>query len=126
MDFFTLFLIAGFVGGLSFALLLRRVNRRTTGSAVPGGEPILTDAINMSRIRVAGIGGLGFVAMAIAVAFVIPSIGWSLAIGLVLGLALASVLIVIRGWVGPMASSSAQPGANTTLSIDTSNPDGHR
>ena len=83
-----------------------------------GGRPASTDIINAARIRVAGIGGLGLVAVAFAVAVSIPRIGLSLGLGLVLGALLAAVLILRRRREGPMPSSGRRPGANTALSID--------
>ena len=82
--------------------------------------PLSTDVINAARIRVAGIGGLGLVAMAATVAFFVPRIGQTLAVGLGLGVALAAFLIVRRRRKGPLPSSGAQPGANTILAIDAS------
>ena len=120
MDPVTPLFVLGVLGGVGFAIILRRLNRRSVGR--PGaatGEPISTDVINIARIRVAGVGGLGLVAMAVAVAVAIPEIGRSLGIGLVLGAALAAGLIAFRRSAGPLPSSAAQPGANTTLSIDS-------
>lgn len=76
------------------------------------------DVINIASIRVAGIGGLGLVAMALALAWSIPRIGQSLALGAVLGVGLAAVLILWRRRLGPMPTSGGRSGANTTLSID--------
>ncbi len=84
-----------------------------------GKEPLPIDVINMSRIRVAGIGGLGLVAMALVVAWDLPRIGLTLAAGAVTGSILAVVLILRRRQTGAMPSSGRSPGANTTLSIDT-------
>jgi len=78
-----------------------------------------TNVINISSVRVAGIGGLGLVAMALVVAVFVPSIGVSLAIAAVLGTVLAVGLILWRRQTGPMPSSGRHPGANTVLSIDS-------
>jgi hypothetical protein len=72
----------------------------------------------MARIRVAGVGGLGLVAIAV----VVPRIGQSLALGLVLGAVFAAVLIARRSRSGAMPSSGQRAGANTMLSIDTPAP----
>jgi hypothetical protein len=77
-----------------------------------------TDVINAARIRVAGVGGLGLVAMALVVAWFVPRIGRTLAVGLVLGGIFALVLILGRRRTGAMPSSGLRPGANTILSID--------
>ena len=76
----------------------------------------------MASIRVAGVGGLGLVAMALTVALNVPRIGDTLAIGLMLGLALAAGLIVARRRVGPMPSSGRHGGANAVLAIDEREP----
>jgi hypothetical protein len=78
----------------------------------------LLDAINIAHIRVTGIGGLGFVLLALAIALYIPSIGVSLATGAALGIVFAVVLILRRRRIGPLPSSGRRPGANTTLSIE--------
>jgi hypothetical protein len=118
----TMFVVYGFIGGFALALLLFGLNRRRdTAPASPDAfrnQPLSTDVINMARIRVAGVGGLGMLAMAVVVAFTVPRIGESLAIGLGLGGVLAVVLIAFRRRTGPMPSRGKSAGANTTLSID--------
>ena len=59
-------------------------------------DPITTDPINIAHIRVAGIGGLGLVAMAGVVAWYVPEIRVATAIALVAGVALAAGLIAWR------------------------------
>ena len=81
-----------------------------------------TDAINISRIRVAGIGGLGLVAMSLLVAIFVPRIGQALGVGLVFGVLLGVALILGRRRFGVMKSSGRQSGANTTLAIDATPP----
>jgi hypothetical protein len=81
-------------------------------------ESISTDVINVSRIRVVGIGGLGLVAMAAVVAIAVPSIGIPLAVSAVLGVLVALLLVTFRRRDGGMTSSGERMGANTTLSID--------
>jgi hypothetical protein len=81
-------------------------------------EPGRTDVINVARIRVAGLGGLGLVAMAGVVAWFIPSIGQTIAIGLAAGVILAAVLILLRRRTGPLPSSGRHSGANTVLALD--------
>ena len=109
------------IGILIIALLLARSHPGPgpgSASVAFDREPLSTDVINMAHIRVAGIGGLGFVAMAAVVAIYIPSIRASLAIGLALGVLFGVGLIVWRRRTGPMPSSGRRPGANTVLSID--------
>jgi hypothetical protein len=126
MDPVTLFLIPAFAGGVGFALLLIRLSPEPHANLRPdplAHEPLTTDVINMARIRVAGVGGLGLVAMAVAVAWFVPRIGETVAVGLVLGAVFGGMLILRRQRTGPMRSSSMRPGANTTLSIDVPTPD---
>ncbi len=123
MEPLMLVVVPGFLGGLVIALFLARLQGRRPPEAAPDAfskEPLSTDVINMARIRVAGVGGLGLVAMALVVAWAVPRIGQSLAIGVVTGAVVGAVLIVFRARRrGPMPSSGERPGANTTLSIDT-------
>jgi len=112
--------IAGVVGGVAMAAWLFRYNRAHTGNPLDAGvqRDGPTDIINMAHIRVEGVGGLGMVLMALAVALGIPQVGKSMAAGLLLGAVMAVVLIRWRRVAGPMPSSSQGPGANTTLAID--------
>jgi hypothetical protein len=119
MDPVTLVIIPGFIGGLVISLLLARLHRKSENFDPFTAEQPSTDIINMARIRVAGIGGLGLVAMAAVVAVMIPRIRQSLIIGLALGALFAVILILLRRRAGPMPSSGRRPGANTTLSIDS-------
>src|SRR5262245_46974287 len=86
----------GAIGGFGLLLLIRRLNRAPDG-AVPDAflrDGLSTDVINISRIRIAGAGGLGLVAAAASVAFTIPFVGISVAVallgGILLGFALGS------------------------------------
>jgi hypothetical protein len=122
MEPVTIVVVSGFLGGLVIALFVLWSNRvRHTGSTTDAfsREPLSSDVINIAHIRVAGIGGLGLVAMALNVAIFIPRIGIPIGLGLVLGAVFAGVLILRRRRQGPMPSSGRQAGANTTLSIDT-------
>jgi hypothetical protein len=93
------------------------MNELRTGARDDG--PSSTNVINISSVRVAGIGGLGLVAMALLVAVFVPSIGVSQAIAAALGVLLAVGLILWRRRTGPMPSSGRRSGANTTLSIES-------
>jgi hypothetical protein len=118
MDPATFVLALGFLGGLVIAFFIGHRGRHAPSSSDPFAR-ISTDVINAARIRVAGVGGLGLVAMALVVAAFVPSIRQSLALGLTLGVVLAVVLILWRRRQGPMPSSGRHAGATTTLSIDS-------
>jgi len=59
-------------------------------------ERLGTDPINMAHIRVAGIGGLGLVAMAGVVAWNVPAIGLATVLAVAGGLAIAAALVMWR------------------------------
>lgn len=76
-----------------------------------------TDVINAASIKVAGVGGLGLVAMAVTVALNVPRIGYTLGIGLVLGIVAAAILIVRARRTGPLPSSGKGVGATAVLQL---------
>jgi hypothetical protein len=53
--------------------------------------------INMAHIRVAGIGGLGMVAVCGVIAIYVPEIRYAISIGIALGAALAAVVFTRSG-----------------------------
>jgi hypothetical protein len=118
MDPVTLVLVPGVLGGIIVALIVFRVQPSRSSLDPLRNLPITTDAINMARIRVDGVGGFGLVLMALTVAWFVLRIRQHVAIGLGLGVVLAVVLILARRRTGPMPSSGQTPGANTTLSLD--------
>lgn len=121
MDLPTAILIPGFVGGLVIAAVIVLLNRRSTAHsvAVPyRRDPLSTDMINMASIKVAGVGGLGLVAMAAAVALDVPRIAQSVGAGMGLGTIGAIAVILWRRHSGVLPSSGRGMGANTTLAID--------
>jgi hypothetical protein len=112
--------ILGIAGGLAFALVARfgRAPRRHVEVAAPGLEQgPETDVINIASIKVAGVGGLGLVAMAGAVALDVPMIGAAMGLGLGFGLILAAGLILVARRKGPMPSSGKGIGASTMLAL---------
>ena len=117
--------LAGVVGGLAFAYVFSKMKRSRNepelSDVFPAGTGS-TDVINMAHIKVAGVGGLGLVVVALAVALDVPEIGQSQAISAVLGILFAVGLIFWRRRRGPMPSSGGQMGANTMLSIDNPEP----
>ena len=112
-------LIPGVLGGFGVALLLRRLPWKDESGQVvrTAGEPLSSGAINMAHIRVAGEGGLGLVAIAIASAIFVPRIGQTIGLGFALGALLAVALVLWRRHSGPLPSSSRHPGAHDDLGM---------
>ena len=100
MDPVSIVIAVSFLGGLAIASVVVLLNQRRQAApsvVVPYRPlPISTDVINMAHIRVAGLGGLGLVAMSAVVALAVPEIFRSIAIGLGLGICLAAALIKLR------------------------------
>ena len=121
MDPVTLVLVPGIVGGLAVALAVLWSNRRSRRPSVVArrqdSDGPMTDMINMASIKVAGVGGLGLVAMATTVALNVPQIGVTIGLGLVLGSVAAVILILRARRAGPMPSSGKGIGASTVLSL---------
>src|SRR3990172_5924068 len=125
MEPIVLIVVPGFIGGLVIGWLFIRLHqgrpiRPDTGPFV--NEPLSTDVINMARIRVAGVGGLGLVAMALAVAGFVPRIGQTLAAGFVPAVAFAVGLILLRRRAGPIPSRARPAHARPLLPFDVSRP----
>lgn len=111
--------IPGVLGGIVLALLFIRFgggpSRDTRDARL---DPPSTSMINMARIRVSGIGGLGMVAMAVTVAIFVPRIRLTMIIALLLGAAMAALMIAFRRRSGSLPSSN-HPGAHAMLPFDT-------
>lgn len=125
MEPVVMIVVPGILGGFALAFLIVRLHRTAlpdAGRHRSADGPLPLDVINMSRIRVAGVGGLGLLAMALVVAYFVPRIGQTLAVGLLLGITLGLGLILRRRRVGPISSSGRHPGANTVLAIDHAKP----
>jgi hypothetical protein len=115
---FTLIALAGgFAFGTILLLARRKRGPYTATTPVPRHDPTAdwppSDVINMSRIRVAGVGGLGLVAMALTVALELPRVGATLTIALAGGLAVAIAVILYRRRRGPLPSSGSDAHART-------------
>ncbi len=111
----------GLVGGCLMAFLiskLRFLPRDLESDAGVDHRPLSPDAINLSSIQVAGVGGLGMVAVSVIVALSMPAVGVPVGAGVVTGALMAWFLIQRRRRRGVMPSSSKGPGANTILAID--------
>src|SRR5262245_2205271 len=117
-----LIVVPGVLGGFVVALLIGMSTRKPreveTQTRLEPPSPYL---INMAHIRVAGVGGLGMVAMAITVTIFVPRIRSSMALALLLGGALAAALIAYRRRRGPLGSSTT-PGAHAMFPMETSQP----
>ena len=118
MEPLLVIVIPGLLGGLVFALLFIRFGGGPDDAAGDARlAPPSTNMINMARIRVAGVGGLGMVAMAVTVAIFVPRIRLTMAIALALGAAMAVMLIAFRRKQGPLGSR-IDPGAHSMFPMD--------
>ena len=122
---FGFLVIPGVLGGVIGGLVM--VRRRRFGSQppafVPPSEEIVspTDVINAAHIRVAGIGGLGLVAMSAVIAIALPRVGTAVLLGLIGGAIAAFAIVKYRLKHGPVGSSDhGLPGARTMLIDDQS------
>jgi hypothetical protein len=114
MEPLLIVLVPGILGGILVALIASRLTgarppvpvRHQLRTADPG-------LINMAHIKIDGLGGLGMVAMALAVAISVPLIRASVTLALVLGAVVAAVLIAWRYRSGPLTSSSRHAGAHS-------------
>jgi hypothetical protein len=121
MEFLMTLVGVGMIGGCLLAVLMGRVRlfrRDLDMDATVARRPLSPDDINLSSIRVAGVGGLGMVAVCLVVALAMPAVGIPVGAGLIAGVVMALVLIHYRRRRGVMPSSTGRPGANTMLAID--------
>jgi hypothetical protein len=119
MDPVTAILVPSVVGGVLIAFLIAKLQKGGSDSLSNVSVPrsTATDVINISHIRVLGVGGLGLFAMALVVAWFVPRIGQTLGIGVLLGSILGVLMIVRRRRNGPLPSSSGTAGANTIFAL---------
>lgn len=111
----------GLLGGCLMAVLISRIRilpRDVQTGAALDHRPLSPDDINLSSIRVAGVGGLGMVAVSVIVSLTMPAVGVPVGVGLITGALMAWFLIYRRRRQGIMPSSTRGPGANTILAID--------
>ena len=115
MEPLLIVLIPGVFGGALVALFLAHWPVRPA-VAVPAVRRVLPSpsagVINIARIQIDGVGGLGMVAMAMSVAISVPWIRLSVSLGLMLGAVVAAALITWRR-SGPLTSSSRHGGAHS-------------
>jgi len=92
-------MVAPVVGGVIAASFLIVSRRSGLGASQVRPDPFEhsnTDVINVSHIRVAGVGGIGLMAVAAAMAVTFPRIGWSVVVSAIAGVALAVTWILMR------------------------------
>ncbi len=122
MEPLLIIILPGILGGIALAILMMRFpvrpGREGTESHLDAPS---TNIINMARIRIVGVGGLGMVAMAAVVAIFVPRIRSTMILAFVLGVVFATTLIALRRRKGPLSSSN-DPGAHTMLPLGTSAP----
>ena len=127
MEPLLIILVPGIVGGVVLSVLMARNRRGTPPTFVPrrlaSPSPAL---INMSSIKVEGLGGLGLVAAVIAVAIADPRIRMAVLAAMILGGVLAFSLIKLRRRAADRSKSG--PGGDDMLHIvddgRTVDPDG--
>lgn len=94
--FFILVLMGGALGAGVFIAIGRRPHHAPLAVPDPFAKDTLGSMFNVHRVRVAGVGGIGLVVVAVAMALDIPRIGVSLALGLAGGFLIALALIPYR------------------------------
>ena len=117
MEPLLIIIVPGVLGGIVLALLMSRLPAPQNRERQSQLEPPSTSMINMARIRIVGVGGLGMVAMAITVAIFVPRIRSSMILAFVLGVVLAMALIAVRRRKGPLSSSDG-PGAHVMFPME--------
>jgi len=124
MEPLLMILVPGLIGGVVLSLFITRLRRTTPPTFVPKRlEAPSPSLINMSSIKVEGLGGLGMVAAVIAVAIADPRIRLAVIIAGVLGGGLAFVLIRARRASGGLHSGD-DPGADSMLHLEDPRPTG--
>jgi len=122
MEPLLLVLVPGVLGGVLLALLLGRgwFSLKPTGTR-RGLAPPSPALINMAHIRVAGGGGLGMFAVALAVAVFEPRIRLMMLAGVLLGTMLGAVLIAWHRRTGPLPSGDHPSAFGDSRLTDFSN-----
>src|SRR4051812_10191900 len=118
MEPLLMILIPGLFGGFVVALLIAARRRGSPPTFVPthlaAPSPSL---INMAHIRVEGVGGLGMVGAIVIVAVSDSRIRLATLIAMVLGGALALVLIAMRRRTGSLPSAGDGPEDRSMLHL---------
>jgi hypothetical protein len=120
------FLLLTIIGGIALGAAFAWVNRRgRTSNNVPdqfARDAFSTDTLNFAHVRVAGVGGLGLVLVAAAVALDFALVAAVLGAGLAGGVLAALAVILYRRRSGPLPSSSTGPGARSVLLTESRLP----
>ena len=126
MEPLLLILVPGLFGGLALAVLIATHRQKAPSTVV--SRPLAAPSpslINMARIPVDGVGGLGIVAAVVAVAVFDPAIRLAVIVAAVLGTGLALSLIAMRRRADA-ASGGDGPAERSTLGIDGERRHAHR
>ena len=92
-------LVVPVVGGVLAAAFLIFSRRSGLGASQLRPDPFehsSADVINVSRVRVAGVGGIGLMVVSAAMALTFPRIGWSIVVSAIAGAALGATWILMR------------------------------
>jgi hypothetical protein len=115
---FAVIVIPGVLGGLIASVLIWRRGRHASPPEqmrdVFGSDVRSSDVINFASIRVAGVGGLGLVIVALAVGLQFQRVGIALAMGLVGG-SLAAMFMILRRRRTGLSDDHGDPGARAML-----------
>ena len=118
MEPLLIILVPGVIGGIVLSWFITRLRRTTPPTFVSKRlEPTSPSLINMSSIKVEGLGGLGMVAAVIAVAIADPRIRLAVIIAGVLGGGLALLLIRARRSSGGLHSGDG-PNGDSLLHLE--------
>ena len=119
MEPLLIVLVPGVFGGLVLALILAGDRWKRSTTVVPRRLAAPSPAlINMARIPVEGVGGLGMVAAVIAVAVTDPRIRVATIVAAILGGGLALLLIAMRKHNGSLPSGGDGSDYGSTLHLD--------
>jgi hypothetical protein len=112
--------VLGVIGGLALAPLIAIFGRPTPALVVSRRLALPSPSmINMAHIQVEGVGGLGLVATAVAVAMWDPRIRLAMIVAAALGAGLALVLIAMRQGSGALPSGGVGPEDRSMLPLKT-------
>jgi hypothetical protein len=103
------------MGGFAGVVHLAARRQRGPVDDPLGRRSLSTDVINLASIRVAGLGGLGLVAVCVGIAIALPRVGQTMLVAAAGGLVAGVATIYFRRRQGPLDSSHAQPGGRSVF-----------